>query len=140
MDQARSVTATFSAKPQPLPIAPVTAITPAEIRPKPPKLIVSHRRLRLKDGRALIELRCVGVAGQSCEGTLVLRSIRQSSGAGSGGTLRFTIPAGKRKTLAASLPSPSKLQLAGSRKAFVLGVIALRDGSVRQVRLTLIDA
>jgi hypothetical protein len=145
MDQARSVTAGFTAKPSRVadtPAAsPETPGTP--ITPLPARLVLSHRVVLLDNDRALVTLRCRGVAGQSCNGKLLLRSTRhrrRADASADGKATRFTIAAGSSKTLRVAVPSVSSDQIARTRRAVALAVLTLTDGSpTRQIAVTLIQ-
>jgi hypothetical protein len=134
MDQARSVTAAFNTKPAPQQPSsqqqqtqtPQTPASGGEV--KPAKLVVSHRRRRLKGGHVLIELRCKGMTGQSCEGTIRLAH---------GTKVRFSIAAGKRKTIALTPPRSTRLQIARRGEAASVVLVTLADGPTRRLDVSL---
>jgi hypothetical protein len=109
--------------------------------PKPATAHISHRRVTLSRGRALVKVLCRGVTGQTCRGELALRSTskrRRGHAADAGKSAGFTIPAGSAKKLRVRLPATTRRQLVRRHRAVVRATISLTSGAKRTTELTVI--
>jgi VCBS repeat-containing protein len=100
-----------------------------EIVPEPARLSIGHRRVPLKRGRVVLELSCLGVAGQRCTGGLTLKATSLSSrlGAAAAGRARFDIAAGETQRLRVK-PTPALRAVLRKRGRAIARVSAtLRD-------------
>jgi hypothetical protein len=149
MTQARSVTATFTAKPpapkpqtsDDVPTTPNVPATPNA--PDDPFLVLSHRRTRLSGDSSLVTLICRGITSQACNGRVLLRATGKSSRlepSGQVASTGFAIAGGNRKSLLLPVPATSLRRVERTGKAVVAAVITMADGSTRQVHLTLFAA
>ena len=102
---------------------------------EPARLVISHRRVVVTRGRALVRVRCRGAAGARCAGTLGLVGARGTSRLSAAGDARLALPAGSSRAVALPLPAPLRRRLARTHKAIATARIS-PGGPVR--RLTLI--
>jgi hypothetical protein len=76
-----------------------------------PRLVVSHRRVRLRNGRVHVVLRCVGPAGSSCRGRLWLQPTglaTRRAAAARRRAARYEVPARRTRTLSLPLPRAAR--------------------------------
>jgi uncharacterized UPF0146 family protein len=134
---SKTVTYTVTAPPPPpappappsAPLAPAGQSNDAGV---PPRLSISHRRVRLDaDGKALISVRCAGAAGQVCDGSLALLPTAFASRlhAAGAGAIRVSVnvPAGESKLLRVAIPQASQDRLRRRGKAVAVVVIQLTN-------------
>jgi hypothetical protein len=95
----------------------------------PGALVISHRTVLVKKGKAIITVRCRGASGSVCKGSLMLVASRHTSrlraAANSAKPVRFTIAAGHDKVLHVSLPSASLTRVRHLRKAVAIATVTL---------------
>jgi hypothetical protein len=116
--------------------------TPAGEAPAstPDGFAISHRITRVRNGRALITLRCRGPRRSSCQGVVVLVGTNLTSrlrAAGNAATAaRFTVAAGRTKVVRALVPKTSMTRLRHRRTAIAFATVTLTmpDGTKKTVK------
>jgi hypothetical protein len=106
----------------------------------PPRVVIGHRNTRVRAGRTLVRLRCVGDAGTRCKGTLRLAATRlRARSAAAAPRASFSIAAGKSKSVRIQVPPASRLQLAKRGKAVARATATLAGGRSKTRLITLIQ-
>jgi spore coat-associated protein N len=101
--------------------------------PKPPpklELLISHRRVLVRHGRARVKVICHGTRDGRCRGWLKLRPTNLASrleGAAAG--VRFDAPAGGTDTIMMRIPRASERRMRRRGKAVALALIRPAPGS-----------
>jgi hypothetical protein len=101
--------------------------------PKPPpklELLISHRRVLVRRGRARVKVICHGTRDGRCRGWLRLRPTNLESrlqGAAAG--VRFDAPAGGTDTIMMRIPRESERRMRRRGKAVALALIRPAPGS-----------
>jgi hypothetical protein len=115
---------------------------PPKPDPDPPadgKLsILSSRNVATTKRGALVRVRCAGASGAICKGALWIEvPTRGRAVQPRGAKLRFTVVAGRTKSLRVRVPSASRARLASGRKTVVRAVARLDGGATvkRLIRL-----
>jgi hypothetical protein len=134
--------------PEPTP-GPTVAPAPIVETPLPPGMRLSHRNVVVRNGKAIITLRCGSQSRLACTGTLLLQPTkfanrRQALAAAAKATrpVRYSIPPGTNKTLRVPIPKASRTRIARVRKAVAVAVFTITgaDGkfTTSQLALTLL--
>ena len=122
---------------------------PKPADPVPPlrfRLAISHRTVRVKDGKIALAIRCRRSTGGRCQGTLTLLSAagsRRARAAAVYGSARFDIAAGTDGRITIKAPAALRKKLAIRHKVIANARVALRQDAAAATtlerRITLIS-
>jgi hypothetical protein len=101
------------------------------------RLGIGHRDVTVGRRGALVELRCHGPAGARCAGRLALESTDRDTRLRPTAAAGFDVRAGTKKRVRIPVPAASRGRLARRRKAVVMAVARMSDGTVVRRMLSL---
>lgn len=110
-----------------------TPVAAPEIKALPPGLRMSHRDVVLRNGKAVVTIRCDAAPQAPCAGNVTLlptgfASRTAAHVAKAAKATSFNVAAGTSKKLKVAIPSSSQRRVARSRKAVAMAVVQLSTG------------